>query len=131
MAHLINRKREREADTEIDVSCVTSASPACSQGAKSSAKCIPPFKRIGNTFFDGQTSDGLATMRFVGYDSKVRRRLVEWEGKDAVVTISKCEIKCVRHDADGLEVNVKSSTKVAKSEKVFDVSKGTFQRRKW
>ena len=62
-------------------------------------------------------------MRFVGFNSKVRRQIVEYEGKDTVVTLSKCEIKHGDHDGDGLEVHVKNATEVVKSEKKFDLSK--------
>ena len=67
-------------------------------------------------------------MRFVGFNSKVRRQIVEYEGKDTVVTLSKCEIKHGDHDGDGLEVHVKNATEVVKSEKKFDVSKERTQK---
>lgn len=120
MTHLVNRKREREEEEEIDISSVTSASPV--RTVQGVVLKVSPLKKskMGNSFFDGQISDGMATMRFVGYDSKVRRRIVEWEGKD--VTLSKCEIKTGRHDGDGLEVHLRNTTEVAKSEKTFDVS---------
>ena len=69
-----------------------------------------------NSFFDG---DGvyIASMRFVIYDSKVRRRILQWEGTDTAVTMSQCEIKCKCHDGDGLEVHVRNSTEVVQSKK--------------
>ena len=50
---------------------------------------VSPLKKskMGNSFFDGRISDGIATMRFVGYDSKVRRRIGELEGKDVGVKL--------------------------------------------
>ena len=69
-------------------------------------------------------------MRFVGFNSKVRRQIVEYEGKDTVVTLSKCEIKHGDHDGDGLEVHVKNATEVVKSEKKFDLSKERAQKTK-
>ena len=69
-------------------------------------------------------------MRFVGFNSKVRRQIVEYEGKDTVVTLSKCEIKHGDHDGDGLEVQVKNATEVVKSEKKFDLSKERTQKTK-
>ena len=76
--------------------------------------------KMGSNFSDGRISDGVASMRF---DSSVRRRILEHEGKDSAVTMSKCEIKHGRHDGDGFEVHIRNSTEVAMSEKKFDVSK--------
>ena len=96
-------------------------------------KCVSPVKKVrgvvlkvspmkkgktGTSFFDGRISDGVSSMRFVGFDSKVRHRLVEYEGKDTAVTLSKCD------DGDGLKVHVKNAMEVVKSEKKFDVRRG-------
>ena len=83
-------------------------------------KCVSPVKKVqgvvlevspmkkgktGTSFFDGRISDRVSSMRFVGFDCKVRRQLVEYEGKDTAVTLYKSD------DGDGLEVHVKNSRK--------------------
>ena len=120
MSYLVNRKREREEEQEVDISSLTCASPV--RKVQGVVLNVSPLKKskMGNSYFDGQISDGIATMRFVGYDTKVRRRIVELEGKD--VTLSRCEIKTGRQDGDGLELHLRNTTEVAKSEKTFDVS---------
>ena len=124
----MDRKREREEDEEIDVSSVKCVSPV--KKVRGVVLEVSPMRKgkTGTSFFDGRISDGVSSMRFVGFDSKVRRRIVEYEGKDTAVTLSKCEIKRGRHDGDGLEVHVKNATEVVKSEKKFDVSKERTQK---
>ena len=120
---MANRKREREEDEEVDVSSLTCTSPG--KKVRGVVLQVSPMKKgkMGSNCFDGRISDGVASMRFVGYDSSVRRRILEHEGKDSAVTMSKCEIKHGRHDGDGFEVHIRNSTEVAMSEKKFDVSK--------
>ena len=73
---------------------------------------MSPMKRgkTGSSFFYGTISDGVASMRFVGFDQKVRRRLVEYEGKETAITLSNCE--GWRGD-NGLEVHIRNSTEIA------------------
>ena len=83
-------------------------------------KCVSPVKKVrgavlevspmkkgktGTSFFYGRISDRVSSMRFMGFNSKVRRQLVEYEGQDTAVTLSKSD------DGDGLEVHVKNPRK--------------------
>ena len=61
---------------------------------------LPPMKK-GKTevsFFDGRISYRVPSVRFVVFESKVRHRRVEYEGKETTVMMSKCEIKRGHHD---------------------------------
>lgn len=117
----VSRKREREHEDPI--SELTSASPV--KIIEGVVLELSPMKkgRTGSSFFDGTISDGVASMRFVGFDSKVRRRLVEHEGKDTAVTLTNCEVKQGRRDGDGLEVCIRNSSEISVSETKFDVKK--------
>ena len=42
----------------------------------------------------------MSSMRFVGFNSRVRCRIVEYKGEDSAVTMFKCEIRRGRHDGD-------------------------------
>lgn len=116
------RKRVRDEcdEEEGTVSKLTCVSPV--KKVEGVVVEISPMKKgkLGSSFFHGKISDGTAAMRFVGYDSKVRRRLTECKG---AVTMSNCEIKRGRHDGDGLEVHIRNSTEIAESKNQFDVTK--------
>lgn len=115
------RKREREHEDPI--SDLTSASPV--KTIEGVVLELSPMKkgRTGSNFFDGTISDGVASMCFVGFDNKVRRQLVEHEGKDTAVTLTNCEVKQGRRDGDGLEVYIRNSSEISGSETKFDVKK--------
>ena len=102
-------KHERDEDKELDVSSVKCVSPV--KKVRRAVLEVSPMKKgkTGTSFFDGRISDRVSSMRFVGFDSKVRRQLVEYEGKDTAVTLSKCD------DGDGLKVHMKNATEVVKS----------------
>ena len=55
---------------------------------------VSPMKK-GKTcsYFDGEISDGQAKMRVFGFDSGVRRELLEYEEKEDAVVLSHCEVK--------------------------------------
>lgn len=63
-----------------------------------------------------ESATGVASKRFVGYVSKVRHWILEYEGKETAVMKSKCEVKCVLHDGHGLEVHSRNYVKVVKLE---------------
>ena len=53
---------------------------------------------------------------------------MEYKGKKTAVTMLKCEIRSGCHDGDRLNVHLKNTTEVIKSEKKFDVSKERMQK---
>ena len=101
------RKRERpiQTDKNIDVSTLKASPAHAVQGV---VLQVSPLKKskTGHGFFDGKISDGVSTMRFVGYDPKVRLHIVDWQEKDTTVILSNCEVKQGRREEDGLEVHV-------------------------
>jgi len=56
--------------------------------------------KTGKTYFSGRISNRVASMRFGRFDSKVRRRLLDYDGEDTAVTMSKCQVKRGQHDGD-------------------------------
>ena len=84
---------------------------------------ISPMK-TGKTcnYYDGEISDNHSSLRFCGFNSTVRRRLEESYEKGEAVVLEGCEIKKSRH-GEGLEIIVKKTTDVLKSEKSFQVSR--------
>ena len=67
-----------------------------------------PMKKSGNTsYFDGDFSDSNKKMRLYGFESavNVRRKLMEFDGKETGVMLSKCEVKPSRGGGD-LEIKV-------------------------
>ena len=113
------RPRADDDDDSAPISVLTSASPV--KKVEGVVVNISPMKKgkFGTTFCDGRITDGNSSMRFVAYDSKVRRRLLDCKG---AITISNCEIKPGRRDGDGLEVHIRNSADVAQSSTVFDVT---------
>lgn len=104
---------------EFDVSEMTCPSPnAKVHGVLSS---LSPMKKTKTcSFFDGQLSDGKATVRLFGFDAGVRRKLVEFEEAKQSVSLCNCEVKRSRRGND-LEILVTKRTNLEKCEKVFDV----------
>ena len=72
------------------------------------------------SYLDGHLTDGKRTMRVLGFDAGVRRKLVEFEDSKKAVALTNCEVKKARRGED-LEVLVTKKTEVEKSEKVFEV----------
>ena len=54
-------------------------------------------------YFDGEISDENASIRFCGFDVRVRRRLVEYFEREEAVSVHNCEVKKSRY-MDKLEV---------------------------
>jgi hypothetical protein len=74
-------------------------------------------------YFDGEITDGKNNMRLFGFDSAegIRRKLQQFEGKNATITLSKCEVK---RSCQGmtLEIFLGKDSRVDVSQKEFDVS---------
>ena len=104
-----------------DVSKVSCTSPnAKIHDVVDSLSPMRSSKSSSCSYFDGEITDGKATMRFFGFDAGVRRRLVEFEDSKKAVTLTNCEVKRARR-GENLEVLVSKKTEVEKSEKVFEV----------
>ena len=85
---------------------------------------LSPIKTKGTTgYFDGEITDGKKKMRLYGFDSAdgVRRKLLEYNGTEKAVALSKCEIKPSR-DGNSLEIKIDKRTEVSTSQKKFDQS---------
>ena len=100
---MAKRSLDDEVDGFTNVSDIHLTSPnAKVQGA---VKTVSPMKTgSGYPYFDGEITDGKGTMRIYGFDSSVRRRLLEFEGNKHAVSMSKCEVKKNR-SGEELEVN--------------------------
>lgn len=82
---------------------------------------LSPMKRSKRcSYFDGEISDEKKSMRFFGFDSSVRRKLIEYEEKKSPVVLSNCEAKLSAKNAE-LELLLTKRTEVEPSKKNFDV----------
>ena len=68
----MDRKHEQDGDEELDVSSVKCVSPV--KKVRGVVLKVSPMKKgkTGTSFFDRRISDGVSSMRFVGFDSIVR-----------------------------------------------------------
>ena len=83
---MAKRSLDDEVDRFTNVSDIHLTSPnAKVQGAVKTGGGYP--------YFDGEITDGKGTMRIYGFDSNVRRKLLEFEGNKHAVSMSKCEVK--------------------------------------
>ena len=85
---------------------------------------LSPMKKSRTCqYFDGELSDGKKHMRLFGFDSarSVRRKLEEFQGKDATIALSNCEVKRSRQ-GDSLEILIGKESQVDVSDKEFDAS---------
>lgn len=68
---------------------------------------LSPMKKSWNcAYFDGETSNGKASLRIFGFDSAVRRRLADFQEGSSAVALSHCEVKQSRK-GEQLEVQSK------------------------
>ena len=113
-------KRERECEELDGVSKVLHPSPNAK--IHSVVTSVSPMKKAKTcSFFDGEISDGKATMRVFGFDSGVRRRLADFGDSKSPVALSNCEVKSSRKGQE-LKILVTKRTEMLKSDKVFDVA---------
>ena len=110
---------KRSLDEYEDVSEVVQPSPKAKiRCVVTSLSPIRPSKTC--SFFEGEVTDGKGKMRVFGFDSRVRRRLVDFQATKETVAMRNCEVKHGRK-TEGLEILVTKQTKFEKCEKVFDV----------
>ncbi len=111
------------AKRAFDVSEIVQCSPKASiSGVVTS---ISPMKRSRNStadFFHGSLSDGKSSMRIFGFDSKVRRKLANFEESGESLLLDNCKVKESRLNND-LEILVSPWTEMDKSERHYNIDK--------
>lgn len=70
-------------------------------------------------FFEGPISDGKSSLRIYGFDSKVRRRLLDYETSGESLVLDNCEVKTSKLT----NVFVTSRTDLEKSDKSYEIDK--------
>ena len=79
----------------VDVSDVNTSSPNATVGGIFT--CVSPMRRSKkNAFFQCSTTDGRSSMRFYGFDSVVRRKLVNHMQSKEPIILKNCETKTSR-----------------------------------
>ncbi len=101
------RMAKHSLDEFEEVSEVSRPSPSAKIHAV--VNSLSPMKSKTCSYFDGQITDGKATMRVFGFDSDVRRKLVEFEDSKNAVALTNCEVKRSRKGEE-LEVLVTKKT---------------------
>ena len=82
-------KREREEEFEVS----EVAHPSSCASVKGVVKTLSPMKKSKScSYFDGEISDGKASMRLFGFDSGIRTKLLEYESKKSISLVN-CEVK--------------------------------------
>ena len=103
----------------VDVSDVNTSSPNATVGGI--LTCVSPMKKSKKSaFFEGSITDGRSSMRFYGFDSVVRRKLVDHMQSKEPIVLENCEIKTSRL-RDELELYVSPRTELEKSSKMYDM----------
>lgn len=102
-----SKKRGRESVEEFEeISGVHTSPRAKIHGV---VNLVSPMKKSKTCpYFDGEFSDGKSTMRLFGFDSGVRRKLLEAEEKNKPVALVNCEVKQSRFSQQ-LEVRLASA----------------------
>lgn len=109
----------------LDVSEVSKSSEVASiSGVVTS---VSPMRKSKNTssFFDGNITDGHSSMRIFGFDSRVRKRLMEFEKSVSPVTLDNCKVKRSRINDTQLEVYVSPQTSISQSPKQYTIDVDT------
>ena len=110
-------KRKCECEEFDDVSMVLPSSPNAKIHAV--VTTVSPIKKAKTcTFFHGDMIDRKATIHVFGFDSGVRRRLVNLGDSKGPVALLNCEVKNSRKGEE-LEVLVTKHTEILKSKNVF------------
>ena len=111
---MASMKRSLEID---DLSMVPQASPCKSAKVQGVILQLSPMK---GRYFDGRLGDDKATIRMVGFDIKKQQELTNMREKQQSVILENCQLKQSKF-TDETELILTSSTKVALSERKFDV----------
>ena len=102
---MASRKRSSSmASSEVE--CISDVVAVSSNANLQGVVTVSPMRKgKGTSYFDGMIADGKGSLRLYGFDSNVRRRLLETmeSGKGGGVVLKHCEIKRAKHGGD-LEV---------------------------
>lgn len=114
----LKRKRQNEAEFD-DISSIDQ--PSSSATIQGKVTSLSPMKK-GKTcqYFDGQLTDETAKIRFVGFSTSVRQKILKFQEKDDPVTLSHCQIQQSRK-TDILELKLNATTEVQKANKEFNI----------
>ena len=72
-------------------------------------------------YFEGELTDGVTSLRFVGFDAKQQKKLMEFQDKKQSVALVNCEVKPNKWSSE-LEVVMSNSTQVVTSPTKFDIT---------
>ena len=111
----LKRKHQNEDEFD-DISSVDQ--PSSSATIQGKVTSLSPMKK-GKTcqYFDGELADETAKMRFIGFSSTVRQRLLKFQEKDDPVALSHCQIQ----QSKRTELKLNATTEVQKANKEFNI----------
>ena len=108
---------------DVNLACAEPSSHAKVEGV---ITVLSPMKtargRADCCYYDGEIRDDDLSMRFVGFNAGVRRKLEKLYENGEAVKLDGCEVKKGRHD--NLEIIVKKNTEISKSARCFNATKG-------
>ena len=113
---------KKSSTLDANLACVEPSSHAKVEGV---ITALSPMKsargRTDCSYYDGEITDDVSSMRFCGFNAGVRRKLEEMYDSGEAVKLDGCEVKKARHDH--LEIIVKNSTEISKSARCFNATK--------
>lgn len=110
-------KRTPEDADIVDVS-ETTVSPKTNVGGIITS--LSPMKK--SRYFHGSISDGRSSLRLYGFDSAVRKRLMDHMEANESIVLQNCEVKPSRQNSDQLEIYVSPKAGLQKCLKEYDLT---------
>ena len=115
----MSQKRKIREDDNIFDDIVSINEPSSSATLHGVVTSLSPMKKGKSCeYFDGSLSDETANIRFVGFSTSVRRKLLQHQEKNDPVTLSHCQVQQSRKN-DNLEVKLNSVTAIKRQIKIF------------
>ena len=82
---------------------------------------LSPMKQSSTcSYFDGEITDGKSSLRLYGFESTVRRKLVDYKESKKPVSLFNCTVKHTRN-GEKVEILVTKDSGIVKSEEELDV----------